>query len=41
MFTLDPALDSFTPAGDGSAYRDHFTGRYEHRTLAHIGHNLP
>ncbi|MGX1128154.1 pimeloyl-ACP methyl ester carboxylesterase [Streptomyces glaucescens] len=39
--TLDPALDPFTPAGDGSAYRDHFTGRYEHRTVADIGHNLP
>ncbi|MGA4844292.1 alpha/beta fold hydrolase [Streptomyces sp. G45] len=39
--TLDPALDPFTPPGDGSAYRDHFTGPYEHRTIADIGHNLP
>ncbi|MFF4397425.1 alpha/beta fold hydrolase [Streptomyces sp. NPDC001480] len=39
--TLDPALDPFTPAGDGSAYRRHFTGPYEHRTIADIGHNLP
>ncbi|MBM9503209.1 alpha/beta fold hydrolase [Actinacidiphila acididurans] len=39
--TLDPALDPFTPAGDGSAYRDHFTGPYLHRTVANIGHNLP
>jgi pimeloyl-ACP methyl ester carboxylesterase len=39
--TLDAALDPFTPAGDGSTYRDHFTGPYEHRTLADIGHNLP
>ncbi|POX57310.1 alpha/beta hydrolase [Streptomyces sp. Ru71] len=39
--TLDPALDPFTPPGDGSAYRDHFTGPYEHRTLPGIGHNLP
>lgn len=39
--TLDPALDPFTPAGDGSAYRKHFTGRYEHRTIADVGHNLP
>ncbi|MGI5458876.1 alpha/beta fold hydrolase [Streptomyces sp. CA-249302] len=39
--TLDPALDPFTPAGDGSTYRDHFTGPYEHRTIADIGHNLP
>lgn len=39
--TLDPALDPFTAPGDGSAYRDHFTGPYEHRTIADIGHNLP
>ncbi|GHE12749.1 alpha/beta fold hydrolase [Streptomyces alanosinicus] len=39
--TLDPALDPFIPAGDGSAYRDHFTGPYAHRTLANVGHNLP
>ncbi|MEW2489905.1 alpha/beta hydrolase [Streptomyces sp. NPDC048411] len=39
--TLDPALDPFTPAGDGSSYRAHFTGPYDHRTIANIGHNLP
>ncbi|MEU1268549.1 alpha/beta hydrolase [Streptomyces sp. NPDC005799] len=39
--TLDAALDPFTPAGDGAAYRDHFTGPYQHRTIANIGHNLP
>ncbi|MFF0092144.1 alpha/beta fold hydrolase [Streptomyces canus] len=39
--TLDAALDPFTPPGDGSTYRGHFTGAYEHRTLADIGHNLP
>ncbi|WP_037571466.1 alpha/beta fold hydrolase [Phaeacidiphilus oryzae] len=39
--TLDPALDPFTPPGDGAGYRDHFTGAYEHRTIADIGHNLP
>jgi pimeloyl-ACP methyl ester carboxylesterase len=39
--TLDPALDPFTPPGDGTAYRQHFTGKYEHRTIANIGHNLP
>ncbi|BCK66496.1 alpha/beta hydrolase [Streptomyces libani subsp. rufus] len=39
--TLDAALDPFTPAGDGSAYRRHFTGPYEHRTIANTGHNLP
>ncbi|MFG2134598.1 alpha/beta fold hydrolase [Streptomyces sp. NPDC048751] len=39
--TLDAALDPFTPPGDGSTYRDHFTGPYQHRTIADIGHNLP
>ncbi|MEU0946467.1 alpha/beta hydrolase [Streptomyces canus] len=39
--TLDPALDPFTAPGDGSTYRQHFTGPYEHRTIANIGHNLP
>ncbi|MGY6025075.1 alpha/beta fold hydrolase [Streptomyces spinosirectus] len=39
--TLDPALDPFTPPGGGSTYRDHFTGPYEHRAIANIGHNLP
>ncbi|MBG7697148.1 alpha/beta hydrolase [Streptomyces sp. MC1] len=39
--TLDPALDPFTPPGNGSAYRSHFTGKYEHRTIADVGHNLP
>ncbi|PSM42919.1 alpha/beta hydrolase [Streptomyces dioscori] len=39
--TLDAALDPFTAPGNGSAYRDHFTGPYEHRTVADIGHNLP
>ncbi|KOV92945.1 alpha/beta fold hydrolase [Streptomyces sp. NRRL B-3648] len=39
--TLDPALDPFTPPGDGSAYRAHFTGPYEHHTIADVGHNLP
>jgi pimeloyl-ACP methyl ester carboxylesterase len=39
--TLDPAVDPFTPAGDGAAYRSKFTGPYAHRTLQGIGHNLP
>ncbi|WP_413104775.1 alpha/beta fold hydrolase [Streptomyces sp. Inha503] len=39
--TLDGELDPFTPAGDGAAYRDKFTGPYEHRTLKGIGHNVP
>ncbi|MFD9902927.1 alpha/beta fold hydrolase [Streptomyces sp. NPDC059063] len=39
--TLDAALDPFTPPGDGSTYRHHFTGPYQHRTIADVGHNLP
>ncbi|MGW1747708.1 alpha/beta fold hydrolase [Streptomyces sp. NPDC002092] len=39
--TLDPEQDPFTPPGNGSMHRDKFTGRYEHRTLTGIGHNLP
>ena len=30
---LDGKYDPFTPAGDGSSYRTHFTGRYQHRTF--------
>jgi pimeloyl-ACP methyl ester carboxylesterase len=39
--TLDAERDPFTAPGDGSSYRDMFTGAYEHRTLRGIGHNLP
>ncbi|MGW5655278.1 alpha/beta fold hydrolase [Streptomyces humi] len=39
--TLDAERDPFTAPGDGSGYRDSFTGVYEHRTLAGIGHNVP
>ncbi|MFG6193431.1 alpha/beta fold hydrolase [Nonomuraea sp. JJY05] len=39
--TLDAERDPFTAPGDGSSYRQMFTGAYEHRTLAGIGHNLP
>lgn len=40
--TLDAERDPFTPPpGDGSSYRDRFTGAYDHRTLMGIGHNLP
>ncbi|WP_336216879.1 alpha/beta fold hydrolase [Nonomuraea sp. LPB2021202275-12-8] len=38
--TLDPGRDPFTAPGNGSSYRDMFTGKYEHRLLD-IGHNLP
>ncbi|MFE4547305.1 MULTISPECIES: alpha/beta fold hydrolase [unclassified Streptomyces] len=39
--TLDPGRDPFTAPGNGSTYRDRFTGPYSHRTLTDIGHNLP
>ncbi|MGP4091818.1 alpha/beta fold hydrolase [Streptomyces sp. KR55] len=39
--TLDGEKDPFTPAGDGSSYRDKFTGPYAHQTLKNIGHNVP
>ncbi|MFJ8862312.1 alpha/beta fold hydrolase [Streptomyces sp. NPDC102451] len=39
--TLDAERDPFTAPGDGSSYRDFFTGPYEHRTLTGIGHNVP
>jgi pimeloyl-ACP methyl ester carboxylesterase len=38
--TLDGKDDPFTPAGNGAAYRAHFTGRYAHHTLP-VGHNVP
>jgi pimeloyl-ACP methyl ester carboxylesterase len=39
--TLDAERDPFTAPGDGSSYRDRFTGAYDHRTLRRIGHNVP
>jgi pimeloyl-ACP methyl ester carboxylesterase len=39
---LDAGRDPLTePPGDGSAYRDRFTGAYDHRALKNVGHNLP
>jgi pimeloyl-ACP methyl ester carboxylesterase len=38
--TIDGLYDPFTPPGDGSAYRDHFTGPYKHMTFK-VGHNVP
>jgi pimeloyl-ACP methyl ester carboxylesterase len=38
--TIDGKYDPFTPAGDGAAYRDKFTGKYEHRVFP-VGHNVP
>ncbi|MFF4989251.1 alpha/beta fold hydrolase [Streptosporangium saharense] len=39
--TLDADRDPFTAPGDGSSYRDMFTGPYDHRTLRGVGHNVP
>ncbi|WP_328921208.1 alpha/beta hydrolase [Streptomyces sp. NBC_00208] len=41
VITLDAEHDPFTAPGDGSSYRDRFTGKYDHRTLKGIGHNVP
>lgn len=38
--TIDGQYDPFTPAGDGSSYRAHFTGKYRHLTFP-VGHNVP
>ncbi|WP_436531464.1 alpha/beta fold hydrolase [Actinoplanes sp. HUAS TT8] len=38
--TIDGRYDPFTPAGDGSAYRAQFTGKYDHRVFD-VGHNVP
>jgi pimeloyl-ACP methyl ester carboxylesterase len=38
---LDAERDPFTAPGDGTSYRDRFTGAYDHRTPAGIGHNVP
>lgn len=37
---IDGKYDPFTPPGNGAAYRDLFTGAYEHRTFD-VGHNVP
>src|SRR3954447_16796537 len=39
--TIDAERDPFTAPGNGASYRDRFTGEYDHRTLAGIGHNVP
>jgi pimeloyl-ACP methyl ester carboxylesterase len=39
--TIDGELDPFTPPGNGAAYRGKFAGKYAHRTLKGVGHNLP
>jgi pimeloyl-ACP methyl ester carboxylesterase len=38
--TIDGQYDPFTPPGNGAAYRDKFTGPYDHRVFA-VGHDVP
>ncbi|WP_406408166.1 alpha/beta fold hydrolase [Streptomyces sp. NBC_01643] len=38
---LDAGSDPFTEPGNGASYRDRFTGKYDHRTLEDVGHNMP
>ena len=38
--TIDGEYDPFTAPGNGAAYRDMFTGKYQHRVFP-VGHNLP
>jgi pimeloyl-ACP methyl ester carboxylesterase len=38
--TIDGVHDPFTAPGNGAAYRDKFSGKYEHRELD-VGHNVP
>jgi pimeloyl-ACP methyl ester carboxylesterase len=39
--TITIASDFDGAAADGSAYRKQFSGKYEHRILKGIGHNVP
>jgi pimeloyl-ACP methyl ester carboxylesterase len=39
--TITIASDFDGPGKDGAAYRGKFTGRYEHRILDGVGHNVP
>ncbi|MDT5326188.1 MAG: hypothetical protein QOF25_3340 [Mycobacterium sp.] len=39
--TITVSSDFDGPAKDGTAYRQQFTGRYAHRVLDGIGHNVP
>lgn len=41
MPTITIASDFDGPNKSGAGYRDRFTGRYEHRILDGIGHNVP
>lgn len=39
--TITVASDFDGPAASGAAYRDKYSGKYEHRVLSGIGHNVP
>ncbi|NUT48495.1 MAG: alpha/beta hydrolase [Saccharothrix sp.] len=39
--TITIGSDFDGASADGSSYRDKFTGRYDHRVFAGIGHNVP
>jgi pimeloyl-ACP methyl ester carboxylesterase len=39
--TITMASDFDGAAADGAAYRQQFSGKYEHRILRDIGHNVP
>ena len=39
--TITIASDFDGPAADGTSYRDKFSGKYSHRILKGIGHNVP
>ncbi|ROS38608.1 pimeloyl-ACP methyl ester carboxylesterase [Amycolatopsis thermoflava] len=39
--TITIGSDFDGPAADGMAYRSKFTGKYDHRVFAGIGHNVP
>jgi pimeloyl-ACP methyl ester carboxylesterase len=39
--TITIGCDFDGPAADGAVYRNKFTGKYDHRTLTGIGHNVP
>ena len=39
--TITVGSDFDGPNADGTAYRVRFTGKFEHRTLSRIGHNVP
>lgn len=39
--TITIGSDFDDPTADGGSYRDKFTGRYDHRLFAGIGHDVP